>query len=148
MKNSLCDLERADRSCLLRCSLKANACFSLLCAFILLGAAGPISTTIGGIRGSDLRIVSIALLFYCAFLWKTARRERISATTAWPFVILDLGWVLGSGAAILLANLTVTGKWVVALVADFVLAFALAQLLGILRLKPNRNRATTTPVGQ
>jgi len=65
-----------------------------------------------------------------------------------PFVILDLGWVLGSGAAILLANLTVTGKWVVALVADFVLAFALAQLLGILRLKPNRNRATTTPVGQ
>ena len=148
MKNSLCDLQKANRSCLLRCSLKANACFSLLCACILLGAAGPISRTIGGIRESDLRIVSTALLVYCAFLWKTARREQISALNVWPFVILDLGWVLGSGGAILLANLTVTGKWVVGLVADLVLVFALAQLFGILRHKANPDRAATTPVEQ
>jgi hypothetical protein len=148
MKNNLVDFEKADQSTLLRCSLKANACFSLLSALTLLSAAGPISTKIGSVHASDLRNVSVALLIYCAFLWRTSKRERITGINAWPFVILDLGWVLGSAAAILLANLTVTGKWVVGLIADFVLAFAVAQLFGILRLKAGPDRVATTPLGQ
>jgi hypothetical protein len=148
MKNSLSVFEKSDRSCLLRCALKTNACFSLLSALIFLCAARPISTTIGGIHANDLRNVSIGLLLYCVFLWKTSQREPITGLNAWPFVILDLGWVLGSAAAIVLADLTVTGKWVVGLVADFVLAFAVAQLFGILRLKTPPDRAPPPPLGK
>ena len=148
MKHRRPDLEKPDRSCLLRFALKANACFSLLSALIFLCAAGPISTTIGGIHANDLRHMSFGLLLYCVFLWKTSQRERITCLNAWPFVVLDLGWVLGSAAAIVLADLTVTGKWVVGVLADLVLAFAVAQLWGILRLKTRADRAATMPLGQ
>jgi hypothetical protein len=146
-KTTLPGVEKPDCSCLLRCALKANACFSLLSALILLCAAAPISTTIGGIRSGDLRNVSVALLLYCVFLWKTSQRAIITGLSAWPFVVLDLGWVLGSGAAIAFADLTVTGKWVVGITADFVLAFAVAQLVGILRLKTRPDREATLPIG-
>jgi hypothetical protein len=147
MKNSLSDFEKSDRSCLLRLGLKANACFSLFSALILFCAAVPISTTIGGIHANDLRIVSVGLLIYCVFLWKTSQRERITGLNAWPFVILDLGWVLGSASVIALADLTVTGKWVVGVLAEIVLAFAVVQLVGILRLKPPRDRGASSPLG-
>jgi hypothetical protein len=144
MKNSLSEGERND--CLLRCGLKANACFSLLSALILLFASVPISEKIGGIHAYDLRYLSFGLLLYCIFLWKTAHRDRITALNAWPFVILDLGWVLGSAAVIFCADLTVMGKWVVGLLADVVLVLAIAQLVGILRLKAHRDRAAATPI--
>ena len=148
MKNTIPDLEKPDVSCLLRCALKANAGFSLLSALILLCAASPISAAIGAIHANDLRNVSVALLLYCVFLWKTSQRDRITGLNAWPFVVLDFGWVLGSAAAIVLADLTVTGKWVVGVLADFVLAFAVAQLVGILRLKTRPDPAATMPLGQ
>ena len=143
MKTNLSECERNDRSCLLRRALTTNACFSLLSALILLFASVQISTKIGGIHANNLRSLGIGLLIYCVFLWKTAQRERITSANAWPFVLLDLGWVVASAVAIFRGDLTVMGKWVVGVVADVVLAFAIAQFVGILRLKTDRDRVTS-----
>src|SRR6516165_9183605 len=109
MKNDSSECDRSDGSCLLRCALKANASFSLLSALILFFASAPIAAKIGGIHAHDLRNVSVGLLVYCIFLWKTAQRERITAPNAWPFVVLDLGWVAASTAVIVWGDLTVMG---------------------------------------
>jgi hypothetical protein len=57
-----------------------------------------------------------------------------------------LGWVFGSAAVIFFVDLTVAGKWAVGVIGDFVLAFAIAQLIGILGLKAGPIQAATTPV--
>jgi hypothetical protein len=144
MKTAFSECQRNDRSCLLRCALKANACFSLLSALILLFASVQISAKIGGIHANNLRNLGIGLLLYCVFLCKTARRERITSPNAWPFVLLDVAWVVASAVVILLGDLTIIGKWVVGVVADVVLAFAIMQVVGILRLKTGPGRATVT----
>ena len=146
MKNDSSECDRSDGSCLLRCALKANASFSLLSALILLFASAPIAAKIGGVHAHDLRNVSVGLLVYCIFLWKTARRERVTALNAWPFVILDLGWVAASAVVIVWGDLTAMGRWVVGVLADIVLAFAIAQFVGILRLKTHPGRTAATHV--
>ena len=53
---------------------------------------------------------------------------------------MDAVWVVGSYALIFLVPFSAGEKWVVALVAELVLAFAILQRLGILRVR----KSTTT----
>ena len=48
---------------------------------------------------------------------------------------MDAVWVVGSYALIFLVPFRAGGKWVVALVAELVLAFAILQWLGIRRVR-------------
>jgi hypothetical protein len=48
---------------------------------------------------------------------------------------MDAVWVIGSYVLIVVVPFSVGGKWVVALVAELVLAFAVVQWLGIRRIR-------------
>jgi hypothetical protein len=50
-------------------------------------------------------------------------------------VVLDAVWVVGAYMLILVIPFSAGGKWVVVLVAELVLAFAILQWLGIRRVR-------------
>jgi len=79
--------------------------------------------------------IGIALLVYAAGLLLNARREQIKLQEAWLAVIMDAAWVVGSMILIFAGVLTTAGNWLVAIVADIVLLFAVLQFFGIRRLR-------------
>ena len=74
------------------------------------------------------------MVFSAALVW-TAKPRIVNRASAWIFVVLDVGWVMGSAAVIFAGVLTTTGNWIVGIVADIVLLFAVAQILGIRKLR-------------
>ncbi len=114
---------------LLRRALLANAIFSALSGVILLLASKRLAQLLG--TSVSLVPIGVMLLIYAAGLLWNARRENISRMEAWIAVILDVAWVAGSAIIIFAGVLTATGNWMVAIVADVVLLFAVLQLIGL-----------------
>jgi len=54
---------------------------------------------------------------------------------------MDAVWVIGSYVLIFVIPFSVGGKWVVALVAELVLAFAIVQWLGIHKIRKGKQHA-------
>jgi hypothetical protein len=48
---------------------------------------------------------------------------------------MDLAWVIGSYPLLLIVPLSTGGKWVVGIVAEVVMIFAIAQWVGIRRIR-------------
>ncbi len=120
---------------LLRRTLQANAAFSALSGIIAIAGAKPLSLLLGVNVSSLLIGMGAALLAYAAGLFLNARRENIKLQEAWLAVIMDAAWVVGSVILIFAGTLSTTGNWLVAIVADIVLLFAVLQLVGIRRLQ-------------
>ena len=120
---------------LLRRTLQANAAFSALSGIIAIAGAKPLSLLLGVNVSSLLSGMGVALLAYAAGLFLNARRENIKLQEAWLAVIMDAAWVVGSVILIFAGTLSTTGNWLVAIVADIVLLFAVLQLVGIRRLQ-------------
>jgi hypothetical protein len=55
----------------------------------------------------------------------------------WMAVLMDLAWVLGSYVLIFVVPFSTEGKWVVGVVAELVLVFAVLQFVGIRRIQKN-----------
>ncbi|MGH7600784.1 MAG: hypothetical protein ACREOI_30885 [bacterium] len=128
---------------LLRRTLQANAAFSALSGIIAIAGAKPLSLLLG-VNVSLLLIgMGIALLAYAAVLFLNARRESIKLPEAWLAVVLDAAWVIGSAILIFAGTLSTTGNWLVAIVADIVLLFAVLQFFGIRRLRQQRPAKAT-----
>jgi len=127
-------MTKTDNSCFLRRSLLANAAFSGLSGLIFVIAAKPIAQRIGLDDSMTLVIVGGSLLFYALGLGHNARRQVVSLTETRVGIGLDLLWVAGSAVLILAGLLTTTGNWVTAILADFVLAFAICQYIGLRRI--------------
>lgn len=83
----------------------------------------------------SLAILAVSLIVYAVVLWSNAHRPKIKTTDAWVAVIMDVVWVVGSYALILIVPFSVGGKWLVALLAELVLAFAILQCLGIRKIR-------------
>jgi len=83
----------------------------------------------------SLRVLGFALIFFAITLLINARRPKVKAFDAWTAVIMDLAWVVGSGALLFIVPFSTSGKWVVTLVADLVLVFAILQFAGIRRMQ-------------
>ena len=128
------------KSNLLRRALQANGVFSALSGIILIVAAKPLSTRLGLTLPSILIGVGVSLLVYAAGLFRSGRRETINQVEAYLAVILDAAWVVGSAVVIFAGVLTTTGNWVVAIVADVVLLFALLQIYGLRQMQQERVR--------
>jgi len=128
------------KSNLLRRALQANGVFSALSGIILIVAAKPLSTRLGLTLPSILIGVGVSLLVYAAGLFHSGRRETINQAEAYLVVILDAAWVVGSAVVIFAGVLTTTGNWVVAIVADVVLLFALLQIYGLRQMQQERVR--------
>jgi hypothetical protein len=52
-------------------------------------------------------------------------------------VLMDLAWVLASSVLIFIVPFSTEGKWVVGVVAELVLVFAVLQFVGIRRIEKN-----------
>ncbi len=124
-----------ERQGLLKKALTGNAVFSVVSGVAILFANRWLAKFLGLPDKANLAILGLSLIVYAAILWFNARRPKIKISDAWIAVIMDAVWVVGSYTLILMVPFSVSGKWVVALVAEVVLAFAVLQWLGIRRAR-------------
>jgi hypothetical protein len=80
---------------------------------------------------NSLLILGIGLLLFGVLLLVSARRHVMNITQSKIIVATDILWVIGSYALLFVAPFSMGGKWLVGIVAEFVLTFAIAQWLGI-----------------
>ena len=124
-----------ERQGLLKKALTGNAVFSVVSGLAILFANRWLVKFLGLPDKVSLAILGVSLIVYAAILWPNARRPTIKITNAWIAVIIDAVWVMGSYVVIFVVPFSVGGKWVVALVAELVLAFAIVQWLGIRKIR-------------
>jgi hypothetical protein len=120
---------------LLRKALMGNALFSALSGLGILIAHAQTSRLLGLSSSGPLLIIAIALLGFAAMLLTNARREFMKLSDAWTAVSMDLSWVVGSYVVLFVVPFSNGGRWIVAIVAELVLAFAILQWLGIRKIR-------------
>ncbi len=130
-----------ERQEFLKKALTGNAVFSVVSGVAILFANRWLVKFLGLPEKVSLAILGVSLIGYAALLWFNAHRPKIKITDAWVAVIMDVIWVVGSYALIFAVPLSVGGKWVVALVAELVLSFAVLQWLGIRRIRKGEQYA-------
>jgi hypothetical protein len=126
---------------LLKKALTGNAIFSVLSGLVILFANRWLVKFLGLPENASLAILGVSLIVYSVLLWMSAHRPKIRTTDAWVAVIMDAVWVVGSYVLIFVVPFSAGGKWVVGLVAELVLIFAIAQWLGIRKIRKNRQYA-------
>lgn len=124
-----------ERGCLLRRALLGNALFSTLSAMTILLAPRWVLRLLGLSQSLSLSVLGFSLIAFAVALVINARRPQVKTSDAWAAVIMDVVWVLGSGALLFLVPFSTSGKWVVVLVADLVLIFAILQFAGIRKIQ-------------
>jgi len=124
-----------DRQRLLRYALVGNATFSTTTGLFIIVAHEWIAHLLGLPGGGGLLGLGIVLLVFATTLLINARRPELRLAEAWAVVLMDLAWVAGSYVILLIAPFTVEGKWVIAIVADMILVFAVLQWVGIHRIQ-------------
>jgi hypothetical protein len=124
-----------ERQGLLKKALTGNAVFSVVSGVAILFANRWLVKFLGLPDKISLAILGVSLIVYAAILWLNARRPTIKIKDAWIAVIMDAVWVMGSYVLIFVVPFSVGGKWIVALVAELVLAFAIVQWLGIRKIR-------------
>jgi len=125
----------------LKNALTGNAIFSVISGLAILSSNRWLVRFLGLPEKVSLAILGVSLIGYAAVLWLNARRTRIKISDAWIAVVMDTVWVVGSYVLILLVPFSLGGKWVVGLVAELVLAFAILQWLGIRRIRKSSQYA-------
>jgi hypothetical protein len=83
----------------------------------------------------NLLILGVGLIVFAATLVINARKQQVKKSDAWIAVLMDLAWVVGSYVLIFLVPFSPKGKWVVGIVAELVLLFAVLQFVGIRRIQ-------------
>ena len=130
-----------ERQRLLKNALTGNALFSVVSGVAILVANRWVVKFLGLPEKVSLAILGASLIGYAVLLGINAQRSKIRITEAWVAVIMDVIWVVGSYALILAVPFSIGGKWIVALVAELVLAFAVVQWLGIRRIRKSEQYA-------
>ena len=123
-----------EKELLLRKALKGNALFSGLSGIGILIANAELSRLLGFPSRVPLVIVAVALLGFALLLATNASRESLRLADAWTAVLMDLAWVVGSYVLLFIAPFSKPGRWIVAIVAELVLLFAIVQWLGIRKI--------------
>ena len=133
--------QTSDKQKLLRRALQGNALFSVISGALVLAINRTLVEFLGLPSSASLTPLGIGLLVYAGWLLWNARREKIRIVDAWMAVALDMVWVVGSYALLFAVRFSSSGKWVVALVAELVLLFAVMQWLGLRRVGRSRQVA-------
>jgi hypothetical protein len=123
------------RACFLRKALLGNAFFSTLSGLTILFAQGWVLQILGLSSSVNLLIRGVGLIVFAVTLVINARKQQVKKSDAWIAVLMDLAWVVGSYVLIFLAPFSPKGKWVVGIVAELVLLFAMLQFVGIRRIQ-------------
>ena len=124
-----------ERQQLLRRALLANASFSTISGLVLIFAERWVVGLLGLSETINLITLGISLLVFAAILVLFARKNPIKLLDAWIAVILDAAWVIGSYPLLFVVPFSTSGKWVVGIVAEVIMVFALMQWLGIRRIR-------------
>jgi hypothetical protein len=127
--------QSGEHACFLRKALIGNALFSTLSGLTILFAQGWVLRILGLSKDVSLPILGLGLLVFAATLVINARRQQVKTSDAWMAVLMDVAWVLGSYVLIFIVPFSAEGKWVVGLVAELVLGFAVLQFVGIRRIQ-------------
>ena len=128
----------SDKQKLLRRALQGNALFSVISGVVILATNRALVEFLGLPSNASLTAMGIGLLGYAGWLQWNARREKIKIVDAWIAVILDMVWVMGSYALLFEVRFSSSGKWAVALVAEMVFLFGVAQWIGLRRIGRSR----------
>jgi hypothetical protein len=131
--NSACE----ERTCLLRKALLGNALFSALSGLTLIFAQKSVLRILGLFNRVSLVVLGVGLIIFAATLVVNARRQRVKTSDAWVAVLMDVAWVLASYVLIFVLPFSMEGKWVIGVVAELVLLFAILQFMGIRRIRDN-----------
>jgi len=123
------------RDCFLRKALLGNALFSTLSGLTILFAQGWVLRILGLPSSVNLLIFGVGLIVFAVTLVINARKQQVKKSDAWVAVLMDLAWVVGSYVLIFLVPFSPKGKWVVGIVAEVVLLFAMLQFVGIRRIQ-------------
>jgi hypothetical protein len=129
--NPRCD----ERACFLRKALMGNALFSTLSGLVILLAQGWVLRILGLSSNVKLFILGAALIVFAGTLVINARKQEMKLSDAWMAVWMDVVWVVGSYVLIFVVPFSTEGKWVVGVVAELVLVFAILQFVGIRRIQ-------------
>jgi hypothetical protein len=119
---------------ILRWALQADLVGTGLAGLACLAAAGPLAA-FTGFTPPVVFVLGLIMAGYAAFLWRLTTLDPIPARLVAVPIVGNLAWAALSWAVLLmdLAPLTVAGWWLVAVQADAVLAFAIAQYVGVRR---------------
>jgi hypothetical protein len=130
-------ISRREPARLLRRALQSDAILSAASGSGLLLAAEPVARLLGLGISWPIALLGADLLLFGAWVGYEAWQPELRVRRARLILALDIAWVVAS-ALVLALDLwafTVAGKWAVAAVADVVALVALAQYLGLRRLR-------------
>ena len=127
--------QREEPSCFLRKALIGNALFSTLSGLTILLAQGWVLRILGLPSTVTLLILGAGLIVFAVTLVINARKQQVKKSDAWIAVLMDVAWVVGSYILIFTVPFSTEGKWVVGVVAELVLVFAVLQFVGIRRIQ-------------
>jgi uncharacterized membrane protein HdeD (DUF308 family) len=127
--------QREEPACFLRKALMGNALFSTLSGLTILLAQGWVLRSLGLAGSVNLLILGAGLIVFAITLVVNARKQQVKKSDAWIAVLMDVAWVLGSYILIFIVPFSTEGKWVVGVVAELVLVFAVLQFVGIRRIQ-------------
>ena len=130
--------QREEPACFLRKALMGNALFSTLSGLTILVAQGWVLRILGLASNVNLLVLGVGLIVFAVALVVNARRQRVKKSDAWVAVLMDVGWVLGSYILIFIVPFSTEGKWVVGVIAELVLVFAVLQFVGIRRIEKSQ----------
>ena len=124
----------ADR--LLRNALRGNAIFSEVSGLAALLLARPLTHFTGLQPAATFTSLGIMLIIYGIGIAWLSTRPKPNRAIVWGIILGDVAWVLGSILILLTGNpaFTVAGNWLVAILAEAVAAFAVAQYIGLRRI--------------
>jgi hypothetical protein len=137
------DNQGDERQCLLRRALLGNAIFSTLSGITILAANHSIVRLLGLPASIRLTMLGICLLVFAAWLSTNAGRREMKTFDARLAVVMDLAWAVGSFVLLFVAPFSTQGKWIVAVIADVVLCFAILQWLGIRKIRKSTQFSST-----
>jgi hypothetical protein len=128
---------------LLKKALTGNAVFSLVSGLVIVFANRWLINFLGLSTSVSLGLgaIGVSLIVYAVLLWLSTLRPHIRISNAWLAVVMDVFWVLGSCATVMVVPFSAAGKWTVIVVADLVLLFAILQWLGIRRAQKSAHQA-------
>ena len=115
--------------------LQADGLFALLSGTILLIGSRPVADLMDLDSPAALAAVGVVLLGYAGMLLYFAGRESQNRSVARIAIVLNLAWVAASYIGLLLGLFPVNsaGKWAIAIVAEVVFIFAVAEFIALRR---------------
>lgn len=125
-----------DKAKLLRTALLGNSIFCLLSGLDFVLFSRPVASFLGLSSPSVILVLGIVLVAYSLVAYSQSRTQPLNLSFARFAVLADLLWVIGSAALIFtnLVDFSTAGKWAIAIIADIVLVFAIAQFVGLRRI--------------